>query len=76
LGFKLGIEGRIGITRTTHNLADLKHICKLHGEILIAGTVTVAWLVDERKSFRAQYDVDVDWKMLLVAAKAGLLPVP
>jgi hypothetical protein len=76
LGFKLGIEGRIGITRTTHNPADLKHICNLHGEILVAGTVTVAWLVEERKSFRTHFDVDVDWKMLLVAAKAGLLPVP
>lgn len=76
LGFKMGIEGRIGVTRTTHNLADLKHICHLHGEILVAGTVTLAWLVEERKSFRTHFDVDVDWKMLLLAAKAGVLPVP
>jgi hypothetical protein len=76
LGFKLTVEGRIGITRTTHNLADAKHICSLHGEILVAGTVTAVWVVDERKSFRTQFDVNVDWKMLLLAAKAGLLPVP
>jgi len=76
LGFKLGIEGRIGVTRTTHNKLDPKHLCQFHGEILVAGTVTVAWLVDERKSFRTQFDVDVDWKMALLAAKAGLLPVP
>jgi len=76
LGFKLTVEGRIGITRTTHDLADLKHICNLHGEILVAGTVTAVWLVDERKSFRTQFDVNVDWKMLLLAAEAGLLPVP
>jgi Fis family transcriptional regulator len=66
----------LGITRTTHDLLDLKHICKLHGEILVAGTVTLAWLVEERKSFRTHYDVDVDWKMALVAAKTCVLPVP
>lgn len=76
LGFKFGVEGRIGVTRTTKNLADPQHLCKLHGEILVSGTVTVAWLIEERKSFRTQFDVDVDWKMALLAAKAALLPIP
>jgi hypothetical protein len=76
VAFKFGVEGRIGITRTTDNLGDLDHICKLHGEILVSGSVTVAWVLPARKSFRTQFDVNVDWKMVLVAAKMGLLPVP
>ena len=48
----------------------------LHGEILVAGTVTVAWVIDERKSFSTDFDTDVNWKTALLAAKAGLLPVP
>ena len=43
---------------------------------MVAGTVTVAWLVDERKSFSTDYDVDVDWKTALLLVKAGLVPVP
>jgi hypothetical protein len=76
LAFKFGVEGRIGITRTTHDPADLEHICNLHGEILVSGMVTVAWVLPARKSFRTQFDVNVDWKMVLLAAKTGLLPVP
>jgi hypothetical protein len=76
VAFKFAVEGRIGITRTTHDPADLEHICNLHGEILVSGMVTVAWVLPARKSFRTQFDVNVDWKMVLVAAKTGLLPVP
>jgi hypothetical protein len=38
--------------------------------------VTVAWLIEERKSFTTSFDVDVDWKLALLIAKSGLLPVP
>jgi hypothetical protein len=74
LGFKLSIDGRIAISRNSGPLLETK--VHLHGEILIAGTVTVAWLVDERKSFRTHYDVDVDWETALLLAKVAVLPVP
>jgi len=75
LGFKLSIDGRISIARGDGAITP-DNICKLHGEILIAGTVTVAWLVDERKSFRTHFDVQVGWELALVALKTYLLPVP
>ena len=75
LGFKLSIDGRIAIQRGDGKITP-DNICKLHGEILIAGTVTVAWLVDERKSFRTHYDVQVGWELALVAVKTAILPVP
>jgi hypothetical protein len=75
LGFKLSIDGRIAISRKDDPL-DPDDLCRLHGEILIAGTVTVAWLVDERKSFRTHFDVKVGWELALLAAKEAILPVP
>jgi hypothetical protein len=75
LGFKLSIDGRIAINRKDDPL-DPDDLCRLHGEILIAGTVTVAWLVDERKSFRTHFDVKVGWELALLAAKEAILPVP
>lgn len=76
LGFKLTIEGRLLISPKNIPRDPLNAAIHLYGEILIAGTVTVAWLVEERKSFHTSFDVDVDWKTALLAAKAGLLPVP
>jgi hypothetical protein len=73
VGFKLGVEGRALITRFS---ADPDHFCHLLGSITISGSVQVAWVIDERKSWDAQFDVKVGWQLLLVAAKAGLLPVP
>lgn len=75
VGFKFGVEGRIGVTRIKEGL-DPTDLCHLKGEILVAGTVTLAWMLEERRSFRTHFDVKVDWTLLLVAAKAGLLPVP
>ena len=75
LGFKLSIDGRIAITRGDGAVTP-DNICKLHGEILIAGTVTLAWLVDERKSFRTHFDVQVGWELALAAVKEYFLPVP
>jgi hypothetical protein len=76
LGFKLAVEGRVLIF--PKNIPrDLQHAAvHLYGEILVAGSVTVAWLVDERKSFTTSFDVDVDWKTALLLVKTGLLPVP
>lgn len=73
LGFKLGVEGRALITRFA---PDPDHLCHLLGSILVSGSVQVAWVIDERKSWQANFDVNVGWKLLLVAAKSGLLPVP
>ena len=73
LGFKLSIDGRISVARIH---GDPNNLCTLHGEILVAGTVTVCWLVDERKSFRTHYDVQVGWKLALILAKTAILPVP
>jgi hypothetical protein len=42
----------------------------------VAGTVTVAWLIEESKSFETDFDERLNWKSVLFAAKAGLLPVP
>jgi hypothetical protein len=73
LGFKLGVEGRALITRLS---ADPDHFCHLLGSILISGSIQVAWVVDERKSWEAQFDVNVGWQLIGAAAKLGLLPVP
>jgi hypothetical protein len=73
LGFKLGVEGRALITRFS---LDPEHLCQLLGSILISGSVQVAWVLDERKSWEAQFDVNVGWELVLAAANAGLLPVP
>ena len=73
LGFKLGVEGRALITRFA---ADPNQFCHLLGSILISGSVQLAWAIDERKSWEAQFDVKVGWQLILAAVKAGVLPVP
>ena len=76
LGFKLGVEGRL-LLSPKNIPRDLEHAAiHIYGQILVAGTVTVAWLIEERKSFTTSFDVDVDWKTAALIAKAGLLPVP
>jgi len=64
LGFKMGIEGRLRVQRL--NL-EVPPSVRLAGDIRVAGTVTVAWLVDEDKSFHTQFSVKVDWKLAAVA---------
>ena len=77
LGFSLCVEGRLILQRLRLDPDDPeKTSVRLRGDILVAGTVTLAWAVKKRKSFHTTYDVDVDWQTLLVAAKAGILPVP
>jgi hypothetical protein len=76
LGFKLTVEGRALISLPGLVRDPLHTKVHLHGDILIAGTVTVAWALKERKSFNTQLDFDLDWKLALLAAKSGLLPVP
>jgi hypothetical protein len=73
LGFSFGVEGRALITRPSLNPDQF---CHLLGSILISGSVQVAWVIDERKSWQVQFDVTVGWKQILAAAKLGLLPVP
>ncbi|MFF2236324.1 hypothetical protein [Streptomyces anulatus] len=72
LGFSLSVEGRLIVER----LALPSSPVKLRGDILVAGTVTLAWAVKKRKSFHTTYDVELDWETLLFAAKAGILPAP
>ncbi|MFJ5064661.1 hypothetical protein ACIP96_35260 [Streptomyces nigra] len=77
LGFSLCVEGRLILQRLRLDPDDPeKTSVRLRGDILVAGTVTLAWAVKKRKSFHTTYDVNVDWQTLLVAAKAGILPVP
>jgi hypothetical protein len=71
LGFSLGVEGRLLMERL--KVAPFK--VDLRGDILIAGTVTVAWAIHYRKSFHAAFHQGLDWKFL-VAAGAGLVPIP
>jgi hypothetical protein len=73
LGFKFGVEGRALITRLSSNPSQF---CHLLGSILVSGSVQVAWVIDERKSWEAQFDVNVGWQMILAGMKMGLLPVP
>lgn len=72
LGFSLAVEGRLILERIIPDEIAVR----LRGDILVAGTVTAAWLIKKRKSFHTSYNVKVDWKLALAAAKAGLLPVP
>jgi hypothetical protein len=71
LGFSLGVEARLLMERL--KVAPFK--VDLRGDILIAGTVTVAWAIHYRKSFHAAFHQELDWKFL-VAAGAGLVPIP
>src|SRR5262249_9362246 len=76
LGFKLGVEGRLLVTPVVP-LGDLNrsHV-NLYGEILVAGSVTVAWLIEERKSFTTQFEPNLNWTTIFAADEFGLLPVP
>ncbi|MFF4321248.1 hypothetical protein [Streptomyces sp. NPDC001568] len=76
LGFSLSVEGRLVLDRVQFGSDPEENRVRLRGDILVAGTVTVAWAIKKRKSFHTTFDVVVDWKTLLVAAKAGILPVP
>ncbi|MFF3842586.1 hypothetical protein [Streptomyces sp. NPDC001930] len=77
LGFSLSVEGRLALQRAELDPSHPKNAeVRLRGDILVAGTVTVAWAVKKRKSFHTTYDVKVGWETLAVAAKAGILPVP
>ncbi|MET7756738.1 hypothetical protein ABZT27_18850 [Streptomyces sp. NPDC005389] len=77
LGFSLSVEGRLVLQRAELDPSHPKNAeVRLRGDILVAGTVTVAWAVKKRKSFHTTYDVKVGWETLAVAAKAGILPVP
>ncbi|MFI5648981.1 hypothetical protein [Kitasatospora sp. NPDC051705] len=72
LGFSFSVDGHLDVDRV-----DVREISvRLHGDILVAGTVTAAWLVKARKSFHTAFDVTVDWQLVAGAAKAGLIPVP
>ncbi|MFJ7250300.1 hypothetical protein ACIQWA_37460 [Kitasatospora sp. NPDC098652] len=72
LGFSFSVDGHLDVDRV-----DVQRISvRLHGDILVAGTVTAAWLVKARKSFHTAFDVTVDWQLVAGAAKAGLIPVP
>jgi hypothetical protein len=77
LGFQLGVEGRALITRllTDTKPFDPGDLCHLLSSILISGSVQVAWVVDERKSWEAKFDVTVGWQLIGAFAE-GLLPVP
>lgn len=77
LGFSFSAEGRLIVKRLAFdpNRPEEAEV-ELRGDILVAGTVTVAWAVKKRKSFRTTYDVPLNWKALAVAAKVGILPVP
>ncbi|MFK8906727.1 hypothetical protein [Streptomyces sp. YS-3] len=77
LGFSFSTEGRLIINRVSFDPAHPENAeVRLRGDILVAGTVTVAWAVKKRKSFRTTYDVPLNWKAFGIAAKAGILPVP
>lgn len=76
LGFKFGVEGR-ALVYPQFPFRDEAHPgVRLYGRIRVAGTVTLAWAIKKSKSFETDFDVKVDWKVILFAAKAGLLPVP
>jgi hypothetical protein len=76
LGFKFGVEGRVLIYPEIDPVKLDRTAVRLYGRIRVAGTVTVAWLIEETKSFETDFDQRLNWKSILIAAKAGLLPVP
>ncbi|WP_158711462.1 hypothetical protein [Streptomyces xylophagus] len=77
LGFSFSAEGRLILKRLAFELEHPENAeVDLRGDIQVAGTVTVAWAVKKRKSFRTSYHVPLNWQALGVAAKAGILPVP
>ena len=76
LGFSLSVEGRLLMERLRlppGNPLALK--VDLRGDILVAGTVTVAWALHERKSFHATFHQTLDWTFFVAAGK-GLIPIP
>jgi hypothetical protein len=76
LGFRFGVEGRVLIYPEIDFRTLDRTSVRLYGRIRVAGTVTVAWLIEESKSFETDFDERLNWKSILFAAKAGLLPVP
>ena len=77
VGFKFGVEGRAIIDpQPLVNPEDDQRAIHLYGRIRVSGTVTLAWAIEKSKSFETDFNVAVDWKLALAAAKAGLLPVP
>ena len=77
LGFKFGVEGH-ALVYPEFSIRDLNHTAiDLYGRIRVAGSVTVAWAIEESKSFETDFDVrPLNWKVIAAAAKLGLLPVP
>jgi len=82
VGFSLSVEGRLLMERLkipppgVDPVEALKSFkVDLRGDILVAGTVTAAWVVHERKSFHASYHQQLDWKFVAAAA-AGFIPIP
>lgn len=76
LGFKFGVEGRVLIYPEIDLVSLDRSGVRLLGRIRVAGTVTIAWLIEESKSFETDFDEKLNWKTVLFLAKAGLLPVP
>jgi hypothetical protein len=72
LGFSFGVEGRLQVQRLS---LPADPSVTVRGDMLVSGSVTVAWAIHERKSFHAQYTQKLDWKFFL-AAGAGFIPIP
>jgi len=75
VGFKFGVEGRALLSPVLPPRSDKEPAVNIYGRIRVAGTVTLAWAIKKSKSFETDFDVDVDWKLVLFAAKAGFLPL-
>ena len=76
LGFRFGVEGRVLIYPEFDPGAIDRSGVRLFGRIRVAGTVTVAWLIEESKSFETDFEEKLNWKTVVFAVKAGLVPVP
>jgi hypothetical protein len=76
LGFKFCVEGRVLIYPEIDLVSLDRSGVRLFGRIRVAGTVTVAWLLEESKSFETDFEEKLNWKSILFLAKAGLVPVP
>jgi hypothetical protein len=72
LGFSFGVEGRLLVERVS---LPADPTVELRGDILVSGSVTIAWAIHESKSFHAQFHQKLDWKFFL-AAGAGFIPIP
>jgi len=78
LAFSFGVEGRLLIERLKLP-GDIAHPTSssvdVRGDILVSGSVTVAWAIHERKSFHATYHQTLGWEFL-VGAALGFVPIP